>query len=155
GGLLLRSFVAVLRVNPGFSPQGVLTMHLQVTQAKYPTHPQLADYYRQLVAQVKTIPGVSEAGVVDTLPFGGNSVKGGKQSADKPNEGQLAASFSSVTPGYFAALGIPLVRGRGFTEQDKEGAPRVVIIDEQLARQAFGDGNPLGRRVRFGPINDQ
>jgi putative ABC transport system permease protein len=155
GGLLARSLEAVLRVNPGFSPQGVLTMHLQVTPAKYPTHPQLADYYQQLVARVKTIPGVSEAGVVDTLPFSGNGVWGGVQLADKPDEAQLPASFSSVTPGYFAALGIPLRRGRGFAEQDKEGAPPVAIIDEQLARQAFGDGNPLGRRIRFGPITDQ
>jgi predicted permease len=155
GGLLARSLEAVLRVNPGFSPQGVLTMHLQVTQAKYPTHSQLADYYHRLVEQVKTIPGVSEAGVVDTLPFSGTGVSGGVQLADMPGEGQLPASFSSVTPGYFGALGIPLLRGRGFTEQDREGAPRVAIIDEQLARQAFGDGNPLGRRVRFGPITDQ
>src|SRR5262249_24615761 len=64
-------------------------------------------------------------------------------------------TFSSATPGYFAALGIPLLRGRVFTEQDKEGAPPVATIDEQLARQAFGDGNPLGRSLRFGPINDQ
>jgi putative ABC transport system permease protein len=133
----------------------VLTMHLQVTPAKYPTHPQLADYYQQLVSRVKTIPGVSEAGVVDTLPFSGNGISGGVQLADKPDEAQLPASFSSVTPGYFAALGIPLRRGRGFTEQDKEGAPPVAIIDEQLARQAFGDGDPLGRRIRFGPITDQ
>ncbi len=155
GGLLARSFVAVLRVNSGFSPQGVLTMHLQVTQAKYPAHPQLADYYQQLVAQVKTIPGVSEAGVVDTLPFSGNGLHGGVQLADKPDSPQLPASFSSATPGYFAAMGIPLVRGRSFSEQDKEGAPPVAIIDEQLARQAFGDGDPLGRRIRFGPITEQ
>jgi MacB-like periplasmic core domain len=77
------------------------------------------------------------------------------QMADRPDEDQIPASFSSVTPGYFAALGIPLRRGRGFTEQGREGAPRVAIIDEQLARQAFGDGDPLGRRIRFGPITDQ
>src|SRR5262245_1551893 len=151
GGLLAHSFVEVLRVHPGFSPQGVLTMHLQATEAKYPTQPRLADYYQQLVAQVKTIPGVSEAGVVDTLPFSGNVIHGGVQLADKPDQAQLPSSFSSVTPGYFAALEIPLRLGRSFTEQDREGAPLVVIIDEQLARQAFADGNPLGRRVRFGP----
>jgi putative ABC transport system permease protein len=154
-GLLARSLAAVLRVNPGFSPHGVLSMHLQVPQAKYPTHSQLADYYRQLAAQVKTIPGVSEAGVVDTLPFSGYGLSGGAQLGGKPDDAQLPANFSSVSPGYFAALGIPLRLGREFNDQDKEGAPRVAIIDEQLARQAFGDGNPLGKRIRFGPINDQ
>jgi putative ABC transport system permease protein len=154
-GLLARSLAAVLRVNTGFSPQGVLTMHLQVPEAKYPTHSQLADYYRQLVAAVKTVPGVSEAGVVDTLPFSGNGVSGGAQLGGKPDDAQLPANFSSVTPGYFAALGIPLRLGRDFNDQDRDGAPRVAIIDEQLARQAFGDVNPLGRRIRFGPINDR
>jgi len=155
GGLLLRSLETVLRVNPGFSPEGVLTMNLQVTQAKYPTIPQVADYYHQLVARVKTIPGVIEAAVVDMLPFSGWGVHGGVQLADKPDQPQLPSSFSSVTPGYFAAMGIPLLRGRDFTAQDKEGAPPVAIIDEQLARRAFGDGNPLGKRIRFGVISDQ
>jgi len=155
GGLLVRSLEAVMRVNPGFSPQGVLSMSLQVTQAKYPTITQVGDYYHQLVARVKTIPGVSEAAVVDTLPFSGNGVHGGVQLADKPDEAQLPSSFSAVTPGYFAAMGIPLLRGRDFSEQDKEGAAPVAIIDEQLARQAFGDGNPLGKRIRFGVITDK
>ncbi|MGH9935630.1 MAG: ADOP family duplicated permease [Blastocatellia bacterium] len=155
GGLLARSLEAVMRVNPGFSPQGVLSMHLQVTQAKYPTVPQVADYYRRLVARVKTIPGVIEAGIVDMLPFSGGGVHGGVQLADKPDEPQLPSSFCSATPGFFAALGIPLLRGRDFTEHDKEGAPPVAIIDEQLARKAFGDGNPLGKRIRFGVITDK
>jgi len=155
GGLLARSLEAVLRVNPGFSPQEVLTMSLQVTQAKYPTIPQLADYYRQLAARVKTIPGVIEAGVVDMLPFSSGGVHGGVQLEDKPIEAQLPSSFSAITPGYFAALGIPLLRGRDFTEQDKEGAAPVAIIDEQLARRAFGDANPLGKRIRFGVITDK
>ncbi len=155
GGLLARSLEAVLRVNPGFSPQGVLTMSLKVTQAKYPTVPQVGDYYNQLIARVKTIPGVIEAAAVDILPFSGSSVSGGAQLADRPDEPQLPSSFCSVTPGFFAAMGIPLIRGRDFTEQDKEGAPPVAIIDEQLARRAFGDANPLGKRIRFGVITDK
>jgi putative ABC transport system permease protein len=130
-------------------------MSLQVTQAKYPTIPQLADYYHRLIARVETIPGVIEAGVVDMLPFSGSGVSGGVQLADRPDEPQLPSSFCSITPGYFAAMGIPLLRGRDFTELDKEGAPPVAILDEQLARRAFGDGNPLGKRIRFGVITDQ
>ena len=155
GGLLARSLEAVMRVHPGFSTQGVLTMHLQVTQAKYPTGTQLAAYYRQLVTRLKTIPGVMEVGAIDTLPYSGNSVVGGVQLENKLDEPQLPSSFSSVTPGYFAALGIPLQRGRDFSYQDKEDSLPVAIIDEQLARSAFGDGNPLGQRIRFGVITNQ
>jgi putative ABC transport system permease protein len=133
----------------------VLTMSLQVTKAKYPTVPQVADYYHRLVARVKTIPGVIEAGAVDMLPFSGTSVSGGVQLADRPDEPQLPSSFCAVTPGYFAALGIPLLSGRDFSEQDKEGAAPVAIIDEQLARRAFGDEDPLGERIRFGVITDK
>jgi putative ABC transport system permease protein len=151
GGLLVRSLVAVLQVNPGFSSQGVLTMQLQVTRARYPTDAEVGDYYHRLVARVKTIPGVVEAGI-GGLPFSVFGSSGGVEFASKPNEKQLAARFHPATPGFLAALGIPLLRGRDFTENDKEGAPQVAIIDEQLARKAFGDGNPLGQRIRFGAI---
>jgi len=153
GGLLARSLVAVMRVNPGFSPEGVLTLSLQVTQAKYPSHPQVVDYYHRLAARVKTIPGVIEAAMVNTLPFS-RGVHGGAQFEGKTVDEQVPASFSSVTPGYFSAMGIPLVRGRDFTEHDKASLPYVGIIDEQLAREAFGGANPLGKRFRFGVITD-
>lgn len=154
-GLLVRSLVAVMQVNPGFSPQGVLTMHLQVTPAKYPTNPQLADYYHRLVARVKTIPGVVEAGMVNLLPFGDSGVSGPVYFEGKLDAPPVPANFLSATPGYFSAMGIPLIRGRDFSEQDKEGAPPVAIIDEQLARKAFGEGNPLGQRIRFGVVTDR
>lgn len=155
GGLLVRSFVAVMKVNPGFSPQGVLTMHLQVTRAKYPTDAQVADYYRRLAARVKTIPGVKEAGVVSLLPFSDGRPSGPVEVESKPGENQAIAEFTAAMPGYFSAMGIPLVRGRDFSEHDKEDAPPVGIIDEQLARRVFGSANPVGQRFRFGVITDR
>jgi putative ABC transport system permease protein len=152
GGLLVRSLVAVMKVNPGFATQGVLTMHLAVTQAKYPTDPQIADYYRRLVARVKTIPGVTEAGVVSLLPFSEFRLVHPVEFEGKPEEGGVGSDGRSVTPGYFSAMGIPLIRGRDFSEHDKEGAPPVGIIDEQLAVRVFGNGDPLGKRFRFGVI---
>jgi predicted permease len=154
GGLLVRSLVAVMKVNPGFSTQDVLTMQLVVTRAKYPTEPQLAGYYRRLVARVKTVPGVIEAGMVNLLPFSGNGVSGPVEFEGNLDEGRVGANFLSVTPGCFSAMGIPLIRGRDFSEQDKEGAPPVGIIDEQLALRVFGNGDPLGKRLRFGVITD-
>lgn len=153
GGLLVRSLVAVMQVNPGFASQGVLTMHLQVSRTKYPTNSQVSNYYHRLVAQVKTVPGVIDAGIVSTLPFTGVPL-GGVQLEGKSIDDQLPSNFLSVTPGYFSAMGIPLIRGRDFSEQDGEGAAPVAIIDERLAHRAFGDQDPLGKRLRFGIIKD-
>ncbi len=151
GGLLARSLAAALQAHPGFSPQGALTMQLQVTRTKYPTDAEVGDYYHRLVARVKTIPGVVAAGI-GSLPFSAFGTSGPVEFAARPNEELLPSQFRQATPGYFAALGIPLLRGREFTEQDKEGAPPVAIIDEQLARRALGETDPVGQRIRFGPI---
>ncbi len=153
GGLLVRSLVEVLKVNPGFSPQGVLTLQLTVPRAKYttdlyPTDPQVADYYHRLVASVKTITGVIEAGIVNALPFTAGRMSGGVEFEGKSEEG-IGVTINSATPGFFSALGIPLISGRDFTEHDREGAPAVGIIDEQLARRVFCNENPLGKRFRF------
>ena len=154
GGLLVRSLVAVMKVNPGFSPQGVLTMHLAVTRAKYPTDAQVVDYYHRLVERVKTIPGVIGAGVINLLPFNELRLVHPVYFEGKPNEESVGSDGRSVTPGYFSAMGIPLIRGRDFSEQDKEGAPPVGIIDEQLALRVFGNGDPLGKRFRFGVVTN-
>jgi predicted permease len=153
GGLLVRSLVAVLQVNPGFSSQGVLTMQLQVTRTEYPTDAEVTDYYQRLAARVKTLPGVSEAGVVSLLPFNAGMPSGPAIFEGKPDAPAIA-EFCSATPGYFAALGIPLLRGRDFAEHDKEGSPPVGIIDEQLAHKMFGHQDPLGKRFKFGVITE-
>jgi len=153
GGLLTASLVEVMKVNLGFSPQGALTMQLTAPRAKYPTElyptdPLIADYYHRLVARVKTVPGVIEAGIVNALPFVGGRMYGGVEFENNPEAG-IGANINSATPGFFAALGIPLIRGRDFTEHDSAEAPAVGIIDEQLARKVFGDESPLGKRFRF------
>jgi predicted permease len=146
-GLLGRSLIALLKVNPGFSTQGVLTMHLAVTRAKHPSDLEVADYYRRLVARVKTIPGVMDVGVVNRLPLSGIAQINPIEFEDRPNLGYLSADTRSATPGYFAAMGIPLLRGRIFSDQDKTPAG---AIDEQLARRIFGNEDPLGKRFRVG-----
>lgn len=155
GGLLVRSLVAVMRVDPGFSPEGVLTMHLQVARAQYPTELQLAAYYQRLAERMRTIPGVSGAGVTSGLPFADLSPSGPVEFEGKRVEGVVAAEFRSLTPGYLAAQGIPLIRGRDFSVQDKEGAQPVAIIDEQLAHSVFGQTDPLGKRIRFAVITER
>jgi putative ABC transport system permease protein len=154
GGLLAASLAAVMRVNPGFSPQGVLTLSLPTSRARYTDEAQVANYYQRLATLVKTIPGVVEAGVASRLPFGGG-YPGGPVVFEGMPERTAGGEFCSVTPGYFSAMGIPLTRGRDFTEHDKEGAPPVAIIDEQLARKVFGNEDPLGKRIKFAVITDK
>lgn len=151
-GLLLRSFAAVMQVTPGFAPQGVLTMHLSVTRAKYPTEQQVTDYYQRLIARVKTVAGVEEAGMINILPLSEGRLSGPVYFEGRPEGEWVGADSRSVMPGYFSAMGIPLVRGRDFSAYDKADAPRVCVIDEQLVRTVFGGTDPLGKRLRFGVV---
>jgi putative ABC transport system permease protein len=125
-----------------------------VTRAKYPTDSQIADYYRRLIESVKTVPGVVDAGMINLLPFSEQRAVHPVEFEGKSDEGRPAADGRSITPGYFAAMGIQLIRGRDFSVADKEGAPPVGIIDEQLARRAFGNADPLGKRLRFGVVTN-
>src|SRR5262249_16493764 len=113
---------------------------------------EIVDYYDRLVSRVKSIPGVTEAGMVNLLPFSELRLVNPVEFEGKPDESSVGSDGRSVTPGYFAAMGIPLVRGRYFSEHDKEGATQVAIIDERLTRIAFGDADPLGKRIRLGVI---
>jgi len=149
GGLFARSLAVLLKVNPGFSTQGVLTMHVAVTRANYPSDPQVADYYRRLAVRVKTIPGVIEAGFVNLLPFSANNQVNPVEFEGKLEGGWVGADWRSMTPGYFSAMGIPLLRGRDFSDRDTDATTLVGIVDEQLALRVFGTEDPLGKRCRF------
>jgi len=151
GGLLARSLVTILKVNPGFSPSGVLTLQLALTRSKYSTDSQVTEYYRRIISRVKSVPGVRDAGMINMLPFSELRTVYPVEFAGKPDQG-AAADGRSVMPGYFSTMGIPLIRGRDFSEQDREATTRVGIIDEQLATKIFGENNPVGERFRFGVI---
>jgi len=148
GGLLVRSLVAAVQIDPGFSAQGVLTMHMAVLRAKYPSDVQVVDYYRRLIARVKSIPSVSEAAVINVLPLSGLHEDRPLKIEDRPDQGLVEVDSRLITPGYFSAMGIPLVRGRDFSEQDTRSSPLVGIIDEQLARKIWGTQDPLGKRFQ-------
>jgi len=154
--LLTRSLVAILQVNPGFSTEGVLTMHLALTRARYPTDHDVAEYYRRLVDRVASIPGVLSTGFVNRLPMSGNSQVNPIAFERDPDSSVVSVDTRSITPDYFNAMGIPLLRGRTFTWNDSDHAPLVVIIDDALARREFGAANPLGRRLRvqFGNLHE-
>jgi putative ABC transport system permease protein len=147
GGLLFaRSFSELVRVNPGFSSQGVLTMHLAVTRARYREDERVADYYRRLVERVKSIPGVTAAGIVNRLPLSGIAQTGGVEFEGRA--GSYDSDWRSATPGYFEAIGIPLKQGRLFVDTDRAPSPAVGLIDERIARRVFGSESPIGKRFR-------
>jgi putative ABC transport system permease protein len=143
GSLLARSFSELLKVDPGFRAEGTLSMHLAVARTKYRSDDQVAAYYQRLENAIASLPGVTAAGFVNRLPLSGVAQTGGVEF--EGHEGRHDSDWRSATPGYFAATGIPLKRGRVFSYSDK--AP-VGLIDESMARRVFGDKSPLGKRFR-------
>ncbi len=158
-GLLVRSFLHLQSVDTGFVAQQVLTARVSPSGTNFPDDPAYSNFYNRVVERVSTIPGVQDAGMINTLPLfkgptAGFRVEGREVvTADKWPGGNNRA----VTPNYFRAMSIPIVQGRGFTEQDKEGATRVLIINQALAQEVFPGENPISKRVTFGNTdeNDQ
>jgi putative ABC transport system permease protein len=154
-GLLIQSLLRLERVNPGFNPERVLTMELSLSQVRYP-RAQRAAFIQRLVERVRAVPGVSSVGASTHIPLaGGNSnwavgIEGRPSSPGTPNN----ADYRAVTPEYFNALGIPLVKGRVFSDRDGPESPRVFVINETMARRFFPNEDPLGKRLRLGYSDD-
>jgi putative ABC transport system permease protein len=152
-GLLIRSFIRLQRVDPGFNPRNVLTAVVTLPPAVYPERNQIAPFYSQLLERVRTLPGVQSAGAVSSLPLAGND-----SDADFVIEGRPApqpdqrpvAWYSSVSSDYFRTMGMRLVAGREFNERDNENSPKVVIISEATARRHFPNEDPVGKRIGNG-----
>ena len=151
-GLLLASFRLLLQVDPGFNPNGVVTASVGLPRSKYLKPELLRDFMNRALPAVRAIPGVSLAGATEAIPLGGNhndSVILAEGYQMKPGESLVSPLNISVTPGYFEALGISMVRGRSFDDRDNETAPRVIIVDERLAQHFWPDRDPVGRRMYF------
>ncbi len=154
-GLLTRSFLTLLSVNPGFEPKKVLTFELFLTGKKYDAK-QGASFYQQLTEKLDALPGVDAAGAINALPLGGGEfswtffIEGRQQSAEPLGR----VDYRVVTPDFFRAIGAPLKRGRNFTEQDGQESTPVGIINEAMARRYWPDEDPIGKRFRMqAPIN--
>jgi predicted permease len=149
-GLLLASFQRVLAVRPGFEPTHVLTGRVSPPASRYKEDAQLVAFWNQLLDRVRRLPGVQAAGTTTNIPLGGDfsdSVILAEGYAMSPGESLISPYNSSVSPGYFEAMTIPLKRGRLFTASDDERAPKVLIIDERLAERFWKNGDPVGRRM--------
>jgi putative ABC transport system permease protein len=156
-GLLMKSFIRLQNVSPGFNPHSVVTMELALPELKYPRGKPVADFYAELTRRIRSIPGVEHAGLTTILPLSGSSsdnsfiiegrspVQKGLMSADE--------EIRIITPDYFRVLQTPLLKGRFFTEADTADAPRVVIINQALAKKYWPNEEALGKRITFDETN--
>jgi len=153
-GLLVNSFERLRAIDPGFNPDKVLTCQISLP-SKY-KDPQIVVFYQQLLERVRALPGVKAAGATMTLPLrqSGGGFWGGLNIEGRPTatrESIPIVSFVQVTPGYLRAMGIPLLKGREFSELDNNSqSPKVAIINATLARRFFSDANPVGKRICMG-----
>jgi predicted permease len=152
-GLLMRSFENILKVDPGFRPDGVLTMRIALPDAEYSKPEQVRAFYSGLLGRIQKLPGVRAAGAVSLIPLGGQNGSGTLtiDSQSVPMEDtDPEADQRAVTPEYFQAMGISLVRGRFFEDRDADTAPPVAIVDESLAQTFWPNQDPIGKRVHGG-----
>jgi putative ABC transport system permease protein len=149
-GLLIKSFLNLREINPGFTADNVLVMRLSLPPGKYTEDPARAQMYKELIDSVKATPGVQSAGATLSLPLGGdtfNLFRGIiREGRPMTPEEQTDAQNLVITPDYFQVLQIPLKAGRFFTDQDNLQSTKVVIINEKLARELWPNENPIGRR---------
>ncbi|MGI8732780.1 MAG: ABC transporter permease [Pyrinomonadaceae bacterium] len=149
-GLLMKSFTRLQSVDPGFNPNNLLTMRVNLPSRKYDTDPKVMNFFKRTLEQLRAIPGVEAAGAINTLPFSGPH-----SGTDIYIEGQpklppgqeLGTGICVTDANYFQAMGIPLRRGRLFTEQEATEMRHVVVINEAFARVNFAGQDPLGKRV--------
>jgi putative ABC transport system permease protein len=148
--LLIRSFQQLTRVDPGFRAARVVSFQLAVQPTQYPEGTQ-SGFYEHLYDRIRTLPGVVSVGGVNILPMSGGYSCDGLQieGHEVSNAQQRCAEVRSASPEYVQTMGIPLVRGRWFTKGDSADAPRVVVINEAMARQFFPGEDPIGRRVIY------
>ena len=150
-GLLIRSFRELMQVEPGFRPERVIAMEVSVSQNRYPEEEHRVNFFRQAVRELETVPGVVSSGATTNPPLSGWSndnyieVEG-----YVPEAGYVTEEVRGVTHHYFAAMGIPLLRGESFTGVETREGAQVVIVNEAFAKKFWEGDDPLGKRLRTG-----
>jgi putative ABC transport system permease protein len=151
-GLMIKSFSRIQKVDPGFDPDRIVSMNIQLSRTKY-QGPLSTQFFRQLIERVEAMPGVESAGAttaifIDALPNSTNFTVEGRPPV--PPAEQIETPVDSVTPSYFRTMGIALLNGREFTEQDGLESTPVAIINDTFARRFWPGEDPIGKRFKFG-----
>ena len=149
-GLMLKSFLRLTDVNPGFNPDKLLTMSVALQFVRYQDPVKQVAFFDEALAKIRTLPGVVAAGACTSLPPASIQQATGFEIEGRPNDNSQqppTAIYMPATPGYLEALGIPLMRGRNIADSDTSQSPGVVVINQTLARRFFPNEEPVGRRV--------
>ncbi len=152
-GLMIKSFLRLQQVDPGFNPERLLTLETFLPPARYPNAQRQAAFYQQVGQRLAAVPGVQSVGASIGPPFTGASIGIGFEiegrAAASPGA-QLVASYRAISPGYFQTMGVPLLKGRDFSDGDNSEAPGAAIINQSFARRFFPNEDPIGRRLDVG-----
>ena len=152
-GLLMKSFARMTSVSPGFRPEKLLTFQVALPAAKYPNDTVRLAALERMDAAVSAVPGVVASGGTSVLPFGGSwstgsfNVEGYTAPENTPGPW---GDQRLITPGFLPAIGATLIKGRLFTAQDRQGSPRVAIVDEEMVRRYWPNVDPIGKRITYG-----
>ncbi|HTA68793.1 MAG TPA: ABC transporter permease [Bryobacteraceae bacterium] len=149
-GLLIKSFVRLENVAPGFQPDRILSLRIGLTSARYGNLQKTSDGLRDILHRIEQVPGVSSVGSIQWPPLSGLGSATGFSVAGRPTPkpgDEPVTGVSIVTPGYFATMSIPLIKGRLFSDRDRAGAPQVTIVSQSLARQQLPGVDPIGQRL--------
>ncbi|HKS80792.1 MAG TPA: ABC transporter permease [Candidatus Acidoferrales bacterium] len=150
--LLARSFLGLIHANPGFQTDNVLVAETRLPEAKYKTPADIRNFYDQVMERVSALPQVEAAGASQFVPFAECCSTMEVLAPDKPapSPGQIpGANFSAITPGYFSAMHIELLKGRTFTDADSTTAPPAAIVNQTLANYFWPGEDPIGRKLKF------
>jgi putative ABC transport system permease protein len=151
-GLMIKSIIKLVDVDPGFRPERLLTLEYRLPRNKYPKPAGQTEFHRRVVEQIRALAGVESAGAVRGLPLSGN---GGSTSfvlpdrAEPPAGSEYRAQFNTSDIYYFETLGVPLLKGRAFTEQDTAESTPVVLINKTMAERYWPNDDPIGKQVSF------
>jgi putative ABC transport system permease protein len=152
-GLLLRSFVTLMSVSPGFHSEHLMKAEVSLPQFEYSKPEQWNAFAKDLLARIQDEPGLRETTIGIPLPLADGFVNLAfaiEGVSAPPSSSPRTADYVAATPGYFGVMGIPLLKGRGFTDLDVSSGPRVAIISEAMAHQYFPNQDPIGKRITFG-----
>ncbi|MFP5264639.1 MAG: ABC transporter permease [Blastocatellia bacterium] len=150
-GLLIKSVMRLRDVSPGFNPENILKMNVNLPGAKYPKPQTWVAFYDRIIGRIEALPGVESAGLTSVLPLSSNFDGRALAVEDrpKPRGEEISVDLYIVTPGYLRTMSIPLMRGRALAEQDTENQPLVALVNETMAKELWPGEDPIGKRIKF------